>query len=83
MTQAGGEELYIYLSIYHDIEINCDKNYLKDKGVGNEFYDDDDSLYLMIKREDLKDEKSFEKKMDEFFRNEFDIRYSYIQLTSK
>lgn len=83
LTQAGGEELYIYLSIYHDIEINCDKNYLKDKGVGNEFYDDDDSLYLIIKREDLKDEKSFEKKMDEFFRNEFDIRYSYIQLTSK
>jgi len=79
LIQAGGEELYIYLSIYQDIEINNDKNYLQDRGVGNEFYDEENSLYLMIKREDLKDEKSFEKKMDEFFHNEFGIDYYYLK----
>jgi hypothetical protein len=82
LLQEGGEELYQYLQEHQGIEINCHKNYLVDKGVGNEFFSqEDDYLFLYIKREDLKDEKAFEKMMDEFFHPKFEIMYSYHQLT--
>jgi hypothetical protein len=82
LLQEGGDELYKYLHEHQGIEINCHKNYLKDKGVGNEFFSqEDDYLFLYIKREDLKDEKAFEKKMHNYFFRKFEIMYSHHQLT--
>jgi uncharacterized protein (DUF952 family) len=57
------------------------EDYLKDRGVGNEFFSqEDDYLFLFIKREDLKDEKAFEKKMHNYFFRKFEIMYSHHSL---
>ena len=81
VTFDGGDELYDYLQEEQGIDIDCNKNYLQDKGVGNEFFsEEDDYLFLYIKREDLKDEKAFEKKMHNYFFKNFEIMFSHHQM---
>jgi hypothetical protein len=81
ITMDGGEELYEYLKEQQGIEIDSNKNYLEHKGVGNEFFsDEDDYLYVYLKREDLKDEKAFEQKMDNYFWKNFEISFSHHQM---
>lgn len=81
VTMDGGDELYEYLKEQQGIEIDCNKNYLQDKGVGNEvFSHEDDYLFLYIKREDLKDEEAFEKKMHNYFFKNFEIMFSHHQM---
>lgn len=81
LLEEGAEELYQYLQEHQGIEINCNKDYLKDRGAGNEFFSQEDEyLFLFIKREDLKDEKAFEKKMHNYFFRKFEIMYSHHSL---
>ncbi len=81
LLEEGAEELYQYLQEHQGIEINCNKDYLKDRGVGNEFFSqEDDYLFIFIKREALKDENAFEKKMHNYFFPEFQIMYSHHSL---